>query len=160
MRQQVQDTNIYSYNANWDELYLVTDEWKTDMEVFNLELQYLRNLIHTNLAWLLMDADAHQVQLTLKKIAKTIEQNKTISAQIDEHLLKLERLVMSTFFIENQGLRDENKIIESNFYEFKRNYVILKKEVFFITSTTCSAVPSEKYYSRTKPTSVFPHSLG
>jgi len=103
------------------------------MEVFNFELQYLRNLMHANLVGLLKDVDSHQIQLTLKKIAKTIEHNKTISAQIDGHLLTLERLVMSTFFIDNQRVRTENNSIEGDFYEFTKIFSRVKKETVFIT---------------------------
>lgn len=133
MGQRVLEINNFSENENWDELYFVTDGWKTDMEVFNFELQYLRNLMHVNLAWLLKDVDSHQIQHSLKKIAKTIDQNKVISAQIDVHLLKLEKMVMSTFFIDNQVIRTENNVIEANFYEFIRTFKKLKKETVFIT---------------------------
>lgn len=133
MGQRKLEINNFSENENWDELYFVTDGWKTDMEVFNFELQYLRNLMHANLAYLLKDGDAHQIQLTLKKIAKIIVQNKTITAQIDEHLLTLERLVMSTFFIDNQGVRKDNNSIEGDFYEFTRTFSRIKKETVYIT---------------------------
>lgn len=133
MIQTVQDTNFYTYNANWDELYLVTDGWKHELKLCKNDLQLLRNLMYKNLVRLLNGDHANHVQNILKEIANTIVQNQSIFNQIEEHLFKLERLVMSTFFIENQGLRNENKIIENNFYEFKKNYIKLKKEASYIT---------------------------
>lgn len=132
MEQKILDMINDSTNASWEELYLNADEWKSSMDAYHYDLRFLRNQLHENFDWLIRDVNIRNMHEISKKISKAIVQNQKIVNQIDEHLLKLERLVMSTFIIDNQGLRDENKIIESNFYEFKMNFTMIKLETSFI----------------------------
>lgn len=132
MEQKLLDMINDSTNASWEELYLNTGEWKSSMDAYHSDLRFLRNQLHENFDWLIRDVSIRNIHEISKKISKAIVQNQKIVNQIDAHLLKLERLVMSTFTIDNQGLRDENKIIESNFYEFKMNFAMIKLETSFV----------------------------
>lgn len=132
MQKKLLDIINDSTNASWEELYVNAEEWKLSMDFYNHDLCFLRNQLHENFDWLIRDVGIRNLDKIIKKISKAIVQKQKIINQIDEHLFKLERLVMSTFIIDNEGVRDENKIIENNFYEFKMDFAMIKLETSFI----------------------------
>lgn len=132
MSPRIRPKKNYSVDSTWDELYSLTDDWKSDMEFYGRELELLRHRVDENFVWLIKDGNFGNLQTIIKKIDSTILLHRKISSKIKEHLIKLEKLVMNVKLEDNQKVRDENLVLESQFSVFENYYSVLNGETFFI----------------------------
>ncbi len=65
MKSNMQIQNNYSTTTKWEKLYLLKDDWKSDMEFYNDEKQLLSNLMDNNFIWLIRDENIEQAQKKL-----------------------------------------------------------------------------------------------
>ncbi len=123
----------YLHKVNTEELYVITEHWKSDIEFYRDESRFLRNLVSKYFIWLIKDGNIDKVQALSSKLSKTIKEKKEFYNKIIKHFAHLEELIENPFSHDEMKIRDEHEILENQFSEFVKNFKALKREIFKVT---------------------------
>lgn len=125
-------SNGFIYNATWQQLHVLTRHWRSDMEFYQNELDFLSKLINRYFIWLTHDKHVDQVQGTAARLLDLSEQRKQLNDRMATHLQHLENL-QNTSDAESTAFRDEHASLEDDFTDFVKSIRQLKTQVFAIT---------------------------
>ncbi len=123
----------YISNANWEELHVLTEKWKSDLEFYNFELNFLHKLIDKYYIWLTNDELVVEVEAAASKIIAANKSRKTLTIEAINHLRHIEEILENEFKYDAQAFRKEHEVLENKFTNFCKNFQLLKKEVFILT---------------------------
>lgn len=123
----------YLHKASFEDLYILTEHWKSDIEFYRDESRFLRILVDKYFIWLIKDGNIEKVQLLSNKLSKIIEQKKGLYNKLNLHLKHLEELIDNPFSHDENVFRDDHEKLENELTEFIRNFKAIKKEVFSMT---------------------------
>ena len=123
----------YISNASWEELHVLTEKWKSDLEFYNFELNFLHKLIDKYYIWLTNDELITEVEAAASKIFAADKSRKTLNIETINHLRHIEEILENEFKFDAQAFRKEHELLENKFANFCKNFQLLKKEVFMLT---------------------------
>jgi len=133
MELRIRPKTDYLHQAGWQELYVLTKHWRSDMEFYSDELRFMCNLVDKYFKWLIKDENIGLVQTLTTKLIETDSRQKEIIEKIDMHLSHLDELIENSFLRDSQQFRDEHAILEDRMTAFITAFRKTKKEVFAIT---------------------------
>lgn len=123
----------YISNASWEELHVLTEKWKSDLEFYNFELNFLHKLIDKYYIWLTNDELVTEVEAAASKIFAADKSRKILNIETINHLRHIEEILENEFKFDAQAFRKEHELLENKFTNFCKNFQLLKKEVFMLT---------------------------
>ena len=123
----------YISNASWEELHVLTDKWKSDLEFYNFELNFLHRLIDKYYIWLTNDELVNEVEAAASKIFAANKSRNALTFETIKHLRHIEEILENEFKFDAQAFRKEHELLENKFTNFCKNFQLLKKEVFMLT---------------------------
>lgn len=126
-------SNNYINNASWEELHVLTDKWKSDLEFYNFELNFLHKLIDKYYIWLSNDELVNEVEAAARKIFSANKSRNTLTFETINHLRQIEGIMENEFKFDAQVFRDKHEQLEDGFTAFCKNFQMLKKDVFMLT---------------------------
>ena len=129
---RIRPKSNYLHQAGWQELYVLTKHWHSDMKFYEEEINFLRDLVDRYFIWLIRDENIRQVQSTAARLLKAEGQHKEIVKKIDKHLIHLEELMENSFAHDEQKFRDEHAELEDEMTVFLKDFNMVKREVFAI----------------------------
>lgn len=116
----------------WENLYVLTNHWISDLEFYKDELRFLRNLINRYFKWLVQDENIARVEALTERLTRLNIQQREISDRVHKHLSKLR--ILAEYSPEmNRDFRDSHSSIEEQLATFVKSFRSLKKEVFALT---------------------------
>lgn len=133
MELRIRPKSNYLHMANWEELYLLTEHWKSDIEFFEGELRFLRTLVDKYFIWLIKDENIGAVQSIANQLAKADQKTIDITAKINKHLVHIEDLIQNAFSHDDEEFRNEHLELENQFAEFVKSFRKTKSQTFAIT---------------------------
>ncbi|MCB0475048.1 MAG: hypothetical protein KDC69_05190 [Flavobacteriaceae bacterium] len=125
--------NDVLYASKWQEIYVLTRHWQSDVEFFARELNFLQRLISKYFIWLKTDAHivfAEKLQGGLKDL---FEIRKTLEKNINIHLHHISALMENAFIYDEHTFKDEHAILEEQLADFTKAFKALKMEIFKFT---------------------------
>ncbi len=123
----------YIYSANWHELYVLTEHWKSDLMFYKDDLMFLDKLIDTHVLWISKEEDLEQVRAIEKSIVETNNKCIILLERVQLHLTHLANLIDNPFTYDAQKFRNEHQQLEDDFTAFLKIFRTNRKEVFEIT---------------------------
>jgi hypothetical protein len=63
MELRIRPKSDYIGTANWQQLYALTEHWKSDMEFYKYEIQFLKQLINKYFIWLVEDERINKIRV-------------------------------------------------------------------------------------------------
>jgi hypothetical protein len=135
--------NDYLQTANWQELFVLTENWQSEMDFFSDEIKFLKNLISKYFIWITEDSNLSRVQDILPQINRLEQISQNLGASIKNHLSHLESLIENSFTQDEAAFRSEHIQLEEELVQFNKEFRTLKKVVFTITE---QVLESEKLY--------------
>jgi hypothetical protein len=121
---------------NWEYIYLLTDEWISDMECYNNELRFITNAINKNFLWLTRNGNIDSVQKNIEKIERASKQYKEIAIKLNNHLVRIEEFMMNPFLSDDEEFRNEHSKLADQFYAFEKKIKKIKQETYLNTKNT------------------------
>lgn len=119
--------------ASWEQLYILTEKWKSDFEFYRFEFIFLKKLLDKYFIWINDDNNVLQVEKLAVKINQAEQNRFVLNAKSIKHLRHIEEIIDNEFAYDAQIFRDEHEQLEEDIVEFNKNFKELKKEVFTIT---------------------------
>ena len=123
----------YLHQAKWEELFVLAEHWKSDMEFCHDELTFLGSLVDKYHSSLINKEGIAQMKLISDKLSKAHGKQKEIVDKIDKHLIHLEDLMENPFSHDEQQFRDEHAFLEDHIADFIKEFRSIKNEIFTIT---------------------------
>ncbi len=123
----------YILDANWEELYILTKHWKSDLLFYRDDLSFLDNLIDKYLIWISNKKDSEAVRKIDSSILKTAKKCTNLLQRVDKHLSHLANLMEDPFKYDSHQFRAEHQQLEDDITNFVKAFRINRKEVFEVT---------------------------
>ena len=124
----------YILEANWEELYVLTKHWKSDLLFYRDDLNFLDNLIDKYLIWISKKEDSEAVRKIDNSILETAKKCTDLLKRVDTHLTHLPNLIEDPFKYDSHQFRMEHQQLEDDITNFVKTFRDNRKEVFEVTS--------------------------
>ncbi|MFH6602668.1 hypothetical protein ACEZ3G_04210 [Maribacter algicola] len=119
--------------TNWQELYVLTKHWKSDLLFYKDDLKFLHHLIDKYFIWITQKDNLEEVQKVGKGILDDTRECESLLAKVEEHLGHLASLSDDTSSKSATEFREEHQELEDAIAQFVKEVRENRKELFTIT---------------------------
>lgn len=120
-------------NGPWDELYVITQHWKSDLEFYRDDLRFLNHLIDKYFLWITKSENIDLVKELSLGLIKLVLEVKDLMAKVQKHLIQLGYLVEDPNKSDAGIIKTEHEHLEEELAKFVKSFRGNRKEVFTIT---------------------------
>lgn len=117
----------------WKGLFVVTEQWRSDLDFFEDEMRFFRTLIDKHFMRLTAPEYATATRASVSKLAKLDSRRFNLEQKTDRHLYHLTALIQDPFPHDRQAYLDEHERLESAMRDFTKDFRALKREIFQLT---------------------------
>jgi len=125
----------------WQQCYVITEHWSSDLLFFNDELGFFRKLIDRYFMWLVDERNIEGTRKVARDLSKLETKVSTIQAKLEHHRRCLFNLMENPFSHNAQDSKDDQYELEALLAAFAKEFRLVKQEVFRLTETV---IESEK----------------
>ncbi|MDZ7847200.1 MAG: hypothetical protein U5L96_10735 [Owenweeksia sp.] len=123
--------------ADWDQLYILANYWKSDLSFHCDELRFLRQLVNRHFNGLVDNKNAGRVQAIASRILNLSSLRASLSEQVESHqeriILLIEKQEENEAPEYDPDIREDHLALEDEIHQFVKDLRTLKKEVFWLT---------------------------
>ena len=123
----------YIHEADWEQLYVLTEHWKSDLLFFRDDLRFLHHLIDKYFLWISKKENIDKVRDIEVNLLEIDKQCDSLLEKTSKHLHHLAELIDDPFTYVSDKFRDEHEILEDELAQFVKDFRKNRKEVFTIT---------------------------
>ena len=127
----------FMLTADWQQLYILTEHWRNDVEFFNDEVKFMLKLVDKYFVWLMADEDLTEIQAIMKQIRKLEVGCGKIENKIVLHLSHITSVIENSYnkgeIKEEQQFREEHEDLEEELTLYTKDLRVVKKELFKLT---------------------------
>jgi hypothetical protein len=123
----------YIHEADWQELYILTEHWKNDLEFYRDDLRFLQNIIDRYFIWMIKREnldEVREIEVTLVEIGKKCD---SLLKRTQKHLTHLGDLIDDPFKYDSHTFRTEHAKLEDDLAHFVHQFRENRKLAFKIT---------------------------
>jgi hypothetical protein len=120
----------YFQEASLEDLYVLTESWKNDFELFVTEINFLEQLIDTYFIKLLIYENVeviNELQLDSKKLKK---RGVAMLKHLQSHLSWIAEIIEESFYEKNSVLRGQQECFEDEVSYFFESLKIIRYTVY------------------------------
>lgn len=125
----------------WNQMYIITEHWQSDMDFFCDELVFLTNLIDKYFMSLLDEKSISGAQKTVKELSVLDNRQIDLVSKLVQHNKHLTGLMENPFSHSAQQCKEAHVELEKEISEFVQDFRSEKKKVFRLAET---AIHSQK----------------
>lgn len=140
---RIRPKSDYIHTATWQELYLLTKHWKSDIKFSNFEVNFFKGLIDKYFDWLTDNENINQVQHLVNILKHLANELEIIDKDITKHLNYIRLFIENEFSHDEQVFRAEHIILEDKLVVFNKALRETKREVFALTEKVIDNEKSE-----------------
>ena len=123
----------YIFEANWKDLYILTERWQNDLELQCYEIEFLERLIETYFVKLLLRENIEVIRELQRDLFLAKNRVKKLLQQIEAHLSQIINLLNEPFKFDILIFRYEHEQLEDQISQFIKNQNVVRYTVFKIT---------------------------
>lgn len=124
----------YIHESSWQQLYVLTEHWKSDLSFYKDDLKFLHHLIDKYFMWISRKEHIDMVREIEVNLLATDEQCVAILDRINKHLHHLAELIDYSFTNDSHTFRTEHAQLEDDIATFVKTFRSNRKEIFNITN--------------------------
>jgi hypothetical protein len=118
------------YEAYWQELYLLTENWKSDLLFYQEDLYFSHNLINKYNQWISKKNIKNEFQEIEYSIFELIRNCNQLIDKTNHHLSKISNNISTPYLNDSYGFRTIHDQMEIEFEEFIKMYRASRLKVF------------------------------
>ncbi|WP_452229165.1 MULTISPECIES: hypothetical protein [unclassified Lacinutrix] len=130
---RIRPKDNFIHEANWEQLYALTEHWKSDMLFYNGDLKFLHHLIDKYFLYLSKKENIDLVLEIEVNLLQVEKQCNTLLIRINKHFHHLAELIADPFIYTSDKFREEHEQLEDALSQFVKDFRKNRKEVFAIT---------------------------
>ncbi len=131
IRQRPRGTFIST--AKWQELYILSKHWKSDLQFYKEDLRFLHRLINKYFIWLSKSENiemVRRIEVNVNKIGRSCDE---VIAKVDKHIKQFESIDAYPEDRADKLFRIVHEQLEDQISDFVKVFRENRKEVFKIT---------------------------
>lgn len=136
---RIRPKSNYLAEADWQELYQLTEYWKRDVRFYEDELNFLLRLTDRYFLFFVDDEKIWRMQIMVKKLNEAIKKQENLARKIRVHLAYLAGLAENPFAHDAYAFREEHIRLEDELANFTLYVREAKREVFALTEEVMQA---------------------
>lgn len=121
--------------------YVVTEHWMSDLQFFNEEITFLRNVIDKYFLTLIEEKNMASTRSVASDLSSIGKESADLHTRVAGHLKHLAHLIENPFPYNAQEYQDEHERLEDAMTAMMKRFRVVKKEVFRLSEY---AIDSEK----------------
>ena len=130
---RIRPKSNYLQTATWQELYLLTKHWKSDIKFANYEINFFMGLVDKYFIWVKDKDQIVQVQ-HLSNISEHLSSElENIDKAITKHLNYIRLFINSNISRDEEAFRVEHAMLEDKIVGFMNALRETKREIFNLT---------------------------
>lgn len=133
MELRIRPKSTFLEDADWQQLFVLTEYWQHDSRFYEDELRFLRNLVDKYFIWLVREENLNKVQAVAKKLTEADHKHKELSSSIDKHLSYLAGIMKDPSAHNIGSFRSEHAELEDELAGFNKLMREVKRDVFALT---------------------------
>jgi len=119
--------------VRWQELYILTEHWKSDLEFYKDDLRFLHHLIDKYIIWITKDENLNMVQEIKKNLFEIRSTSTDLMKEVITHQRNLGLMVENPVESSNPQFLTDHEVLEDKISDFVKLFRSNRKEVFNIT---------------------------
>lgn len=119
--------------AEWQHIYRLTEQWKSDLLFLADELHFAENLLGKYFLSFSKDENENEIHQILNKLKSAEKIQIELTSKINKHLHNIEELIEFSNSHDAQVFRKEHAVLEEELEEFSDKFRLVKSELFEIT---------------------------
>ena len=123
----------YIHEADWQQLYILTEHWKSDLEFYRDDSRFLQDLIDKYFVWMTKKENLDEVREIEVALVETDRNCYGLLKRTNKHLTHLAKLIDDPFKYDSHVFRTEHEQLEDEFADFVKSFKDNRKDVFTIT---------------------------
>lgn len=123
----------YIQSSKWQELYILTEHWKSDLLFYKDDLKFLHHLLDKYFIWITKKENLEAVKRIGSGILKDSRECKELLKRLDKHLSHLAHVIDEPFKYNSEVFRDEHQELEDEIAQFVKRVRKNRKQLFSIT---------------------------
>ena len=123
----------YIHDADWQEIYILTEHWKNDLEFYRDDLRFLQHLIDKYFIWMTQKENLDEVRDIETDLIEIDRKCYQLLKKTNKHLTNLADLIDDPFKYDSHKFRTEHEELEDSIADFVKSFRSNRKKVFAIT---------------------------
>ena len=120
-------------NGPWDEFYVLTEHWESDLKFYRDDLRFLHHLIDKYFIWLIEKENIKLVKELKQGVLKLKTKGKDLLDKAGKHRIQIGHLVVDSNRADAGIIKTEHEHLEEEMAQFVKLFRENRKEVFRIT---------------------------
>ncbi|MFX0558604.1 hypothetical protein ACOCEA_17515 [Maribacter sp. CXY002] len=125
--------DLFIFDAEWQDLYKLTEQWKSDLLFYKDDLTFLKHLIDNYFIWILKKENIDIVKELDLGLIEMEGQAEDLLVRINTHLHHIAELLDNPFAYDSHTFRTEHELLEDDISYFAMEFKRQRKEVLKIT---------------------------
>lgn len=134
-----------------ESMYTLSEHWRSDLDFFRDERNFLRKLVDRYILWLTDDNNIADARGVFSRLVQLEARRLSIEKQVAAHLSRLTDLLQNPFAHDHQESRDDHRKIEDAIAEFTNLFRDLKKDVFVLTEKVIDSGDADNAQHQIRP---------
>ena len=123
----------YIQDTDWEELYILTKHWKSDLLFYKQDLRFLHKLLNKYVIWITKKENLTAVKNIGQSVLKDKEISEDLIKRVDEHLKHIAQTIDDPFKHDSRIFRTEHQQLEDEIAKFYKTVRENRQQVFTIT---------------------------
>ncbi|SHJ07417.1 hypothetical protein [Pseudozobellia thermophila] len=129
----------YIHEADWQDLYSLTEHWQSDLEFYSDDLKFLRGLIDRFFLYISKKENIDRVQEIEQSLLEMDKRAAALLEKTKKHLHHLAELIDNPFTYDSHAFRTEHEHLEDEIQTFVKDFRKNRRGVFKVTEYTIDA---------------------
>ena len=120
-------------SSSWEELYILSNHWKSDMEFYQDDLKFLYHLVDKYIIWITKDKNLKLVEEIKNRLFELKSNSIQLLEKVNSHRLDIGHIIDGTSHIKESYIKKEHQELQLNMSDFVKDFRDNRKNVFRIT---------------------------
>ncbi len=126
----------YLHKSSWEELFVITEYWQSDILYFKNEIRFLQGIINKYFPQLLK----HKSIISLNPLDEHFIHMQELTQGFKKHRKHIEELIDNPFAYDEDKFRKEHEILEHKFAAFVLEFQEEKEQIYRVIKKTSDSI--------------------
>jgi hypothetical protein len=123
----------FTWTAEYQQLYILTEHWKSDLLFYKGDLRFLHHLIDKYFIWITHKGNLDEMRTLASGLLDSSKNCDGLLEKTAKHLTHLGELIDDPFKYDSHKFRSEHEELENEIAPFVKKFWKIKKDTFTVS---------------------------